>query len=477
MPLLPSLPTLIVAFVSSAVIPLFADVPSAAQTASESTTPGVSQGASRGGTSGGTSLGDSPNDSQVEFQGDFQGDPQADSHGDSQGDSQAETAKPPPHALADAQVDPFQTRLLDLAFAAASKLPAKPHIKTRSKLQQDVVSADLELALPSRALADLGKIEDWRRGSCLADLACYYARNGVADRARELVQEAKAIAESKDVGITQDWHKDRILAKAASALAWLGDAEQAAKLSRGLVESETGKVDAVRARLSASNDFEARLADAQKQIDTGHLDLALNALKACVQLYDRFFEQPSLREKAELTIRKGGESTKLPLQMRVDLLVDLAGSAAAHADQATAVRLLDDAGAMHGKQNWMLNDSIPFRARLATLRYKAGDPQRAQLEVEDQFATYLKQRAQIQDFDRCEALLPLAEAFQAMGASAKALAVYRKAIEDGSENPNARTRVEDLVAALNSMAVHALEPDPSLWEAIHKVDAGLKDPW
>ena len=64
-----------------------------------------------------------------------------------------------------------------------------------------------------------------------------------------------------------------------------------------------------------------------------------------------------------------------------------------------------------------------------------------------------------------------------MGDDAAALAAYRRAVEDGAENPNARQRAEDLVATCRSMSLHAIEPDADLWARMFQIHDGLGDPW
>lgn len=368
-------------------------------------------------------------------------------------------------------------RLLDTAFAAAAKLPSNPHAKTRSKLMHAVVSAEIESGASERAAVLAEQIENWRRGACYAELAVASARDGRVEAARALVERARAFAERGDVGITQDWQKDRILSNAAAALAWLGELERAEQLAAGLVESESGSVDLVRAHASEAAEFDARLADAEAAFASHHWDLSRNALAACAALYERHFAQPALRERAEQAIRAGAEEAKLPLQLRIETALELASSAAAHSDAATARRLLDEAAAWieQGRFGW--TDALPLRAKIAAVGRASGDVARAGNELDALYTAYLVERERIENWERCDALLPIAAAYADFGERTKALAVYRKALEDGSENPNGRSRVEDLVPALCSMATHALEPDDALWQLVAKLDTGLRAPW
>ena len=64
-----------------------------------------------------------------------------------------------------------------------------------------------------------------------------------------------------------------------------------------------------------------------------------------------------------------------------------------------------------------------------------------------------------------------------MGDTATALSAYKRAVEEGVENPNSRPRAEDLSATCLSMAVHGVEPDAVLWTRIRQINDGLGDPW
>lgn len=64
-----------------------------------------------------------------------------------------------------------------------------------------------------------------------------------------------------------------------------------------------------------------------------------------------------------------------------------------------------------------------------------------------------------------------------MGDTAAALAVYKRAVEEGVHNPNSRPRAEDLSATCCSMALHGVEPDGSLWARMEDIRGRLGDPW
>jgi hypothetical protein len=116
-------------------------------------------------------------------------------------------------------------------------------------------------------------------------------------------------------------------------------------------------------------------------------------------------------------------------------------------------------------------------ARLAGLRYRAGEEDQARSDLGAALATYEGERARIVDIYRAGVLIPLAEAYHAMGDAASAVGTYRRAVEEAVLNPNSRPRAEALVAICCSMAVRGVEPDAALAERMRQVHDGLGQPW
>jgi hypothetical protein len=126
---------------------------------------------------------------------------------------------------------------------------------------------------------------------------------------------------------------------------------------------------------------------------------------------------------------------------------------------------------------WLPELRVPLLARLAAIRHRAGDQERARREADQALALFEEQRDEIVDIWRAGALRPLAEALHAMGDTGAALATCGKALEEGVKNPNSRPRAEDLTALCISMAVHGIEPDALLFSRMRQICGQLSDPW
>src|SRR6185503_20684098 len=76
--------------------------------------------------------------------------------------SMALSTAAPSSSVPNEALAPYQAELLDLAFETVSKMPAVPHIKNRTRAQEEIVEAALALGQPKRARAFSDRIENWR---------------------------------------------------------------------------------------------------------------------------------------------------------------------------------------------------------------------------------------------------------------------------------------------------------------------------
>jgi hypothetical protein len=378
--------------------------------------------------------------------------------------------------ISDTPLAPYQARLLDQAFAAASAMPLNPHLKNRSRIQQAVGAACFELDQPRRALGYIEQIGDWRRGEGLADFAFYCARHGATSGIEHYLDLAHQVAESSSKGAnSQDWQIDRIKVTIAKTHVWMGHASEAARLTAGAADSEAGKVEAIQAMLIDPASFEKRMQELDAIVATGNFDQTRGALETYAQLFNRFYDDTQKREQIEREVKDSW--TKLPTMVRIDVLLELAGFAADHHDQAKALALVDETQGIFENAEWTPEFQIPLMARIAQLRHRSGDKDRARRDNDAAFTMFEAKRGEIVDIYRAGVLRTLAETHVSLGDASAALKVYELAIEAGVENPNSRPRAEDLSATCCSMATNGVEPDAELWTRIAKIQAGLGEPW
>ena len=362
-------------------------------------------------------------------------------------------------APATASADDGRAALLELAFDAASAIPAEPHIKDRARCQEAVVAACLACERPDLALGWAGRIETWRRGSAYADLASHCARHGMTADAERCVALASAAVES-----AEDWRKDRVKEKIARSSALLAEAKArdagTAEPSAPAIDDETfGRRLAALADAARMNDFE-RL--------RGELD-------ACVELHAALGGDAARRAALVAAIDRSWGTT--PIALRVDVLARLAADAAGCGAIDEAADLADRAAALVDGATWRPEDRLPIDARIAQLRLRAGQGERARAALDAAVEAYGAARTTIVDIDRADVLRPLAEAAATIKGPEAAAALFRLAVDESMANPNGRPRAEDLCLTLCSMARAGCTPDAATWERVRGLVHGLGAPW
>jgi hypothetical protein len=373
------------------------------------------------------------------------------------------------------ELEPYQLRLLEVAMQSASAFPLEPHIKNRSRAQEGVVQACLELDQPERGLRYAEQIANWRCEGALADYAYYRAELGETEGLESLLERTAAKVQQLEQQGDQAWRRDRLRAKLARVYLLLDQGQRAASFAAGIESSEFGPVAVTAARLLDEAEFEKAVAAQTPAIELGDFEQMRGTMYMFAELFGRFYDDPERRAQSEEQVRLSWR--KLPLDLRIDFLLKLADHALAHGDQPKALQLVDEAQSFTEGVDWLPRHLVPLLGRLSGYRFRAGDTARAEREADNALALYLEKREQLPDIFRAETLVPIAESYQVMGATDDALKVYRLAIEEGGTNPNARPRAEDLAATCCSMARHEVEPDEALWERIAELREGLVAPW
>lgn len=370
-------------------------------------------------------------------------------------------------------VDPA-TAVLELAAAAASKVPQNPHVKTQARLLEAVAIAHLMRGDEAASLAVARRIPNWRRGAMVADVAFHAMERGAEQQARELLAEAKGLAERDRSDAGQKWRVDRIQAKIARVMHALGEREQAVALVQGIEDSQQQVVVGQFARELDDAGVRKALDSLSGAVLAGNMDASLAALEGAKVLYDRFFDVEARRIEVESRIKE--VAGKLPPQVLISTQASLAETALAHGEPKLALQFVGEMQLTVDRQRWLPEDQIPLEARVAALRYRAGDAGRALADVRALWKHYGEVGASIVDIFRADALVPLAEAAVACGDAGLARDVYARAFDEAMVNPNARPRAEDLVAIACSAARHGLADRDLVNKASALVDE-LRTPW
>ncbi len=364
-----------------------------------------------------------------------------------------------------------QDELLEICYEAASKFPLDPHIKNRSRAQERVVEAAFELEDPERALRYTMGIENWRRGSCYADYAYAMALRGEADRAQEFLVKAEQFLEEQ-----ADWRGYRILAKIARTHQRLGNTELAAKVAGGIQNgTELAAYETERARDLETVDLADQLAWAEQTAKGGSIEEMDLVFQTLTVVYERVYADAEARAAIEEKLQ--AIRNNAPLELTLRTLRDLTSIAIANEDPDHALELATESADLFASVNWSSESEIKVGSEVAGVRHLAGDEEGALEELARLKRLYDISLPRIFDVFRADALVPLAEAYAAIGETDKAYATYALALDEGTKNPNSRPRVDDLILVSLSMIRRGLEPTPEMMERFRDVNDELGDPW
>lgn len=371
----------------------------------------------------------------------------------------------------------WRAELLDLAHRAASSPPVEPHIKNRSRFQAHVIETALEVDDPERALRYAEDVVNWRQGVALADAALYRARHGASrSQIQPLLDRAASIADEAAKDRTaQAWRIDRIRAAIAAGLLWFGAESDAGPFMEGLTASEFTKIDTTLAKLVKKDGVQARVENIVHASKGASLDRVKGLLAALVELDRRFGSDPEILAKLDEAARIVW--TQTPRTVRVDHLLEGAQAALDRDDRERALALVAEADEIVGSTPWAPEDAVPLHARLARVRYLAGDEDAALKELRESVDLFEKSQKVIVDIFRTEALLPVALAYHAIGDREQATKLLDRTVTEATRNPNSRPRAEDLSEVCCALVREGIQPDAAVRDRLSKAVEELSAPW
>ncbi|MFP4356710.1 MAG: hypothetical protein ACLFUJ_16485 [Phycisphaerae bacterium] len=370
---------------------------------------------------------------------------------------------------------PDRRELLEFAFASAETLPLDPHHKDRARAQQQVVEGCIASKLPEQGLQYARKIRNWRRGAAIAELAIYHARIGQAAQSKQLQIEARQIAD-----LHNGWRRDEILVRLMRARGILQDREAATELlgefsepeAAGQVAATVGLITQDQTPMQAAESLRGQIASAaEKRL----FDLTRNLLFSAARLLEEHYSDADLRVYLAESIEQGMAAGRIPIFIRIELLLELSETASAAGDSEAASEWMTKAQTLKDGSRWPLRFGIGITARLAEGWQGAGQAEKADALFAASLNQFNDNLEKIQNFDRAEILRTIAESLVDSGRAAQAREVYSQAVEQGAVNPNLRPRAEDLVATAVSMATTGVLPDRSLWSRMRQIRESLGD--
>ena len=398
-----------------------------------------------------------------------------------EGQSEAQLTNGAPSAsgaalLSDAALPEGQAALLELAFAAPSKLPLDPHVKNRARGQETVILAALETQQFALAYRLAQEVPNWRKGTALADLAHALLEQDERADVLWLLDEAMEVAMAPAAEVVdQSWRRDRIRAKVAGVYLKLGLDEEAQKAAVGVEASEAIHFEQAFAPRLSAEEVDQQLEAVPTLLQSASFEQAVSILTNLAIIYENHYEDVERRERTKQVLRD--EWSKVPALVHIDLTLRMARAAIAADDLENARALCEDARAYVSNVTITPDEYVRLLARVALVRAEAGATQEAIDSLDAAMQIYDAEREKIVDMFRAEVLQPVAEAYLVAGSTEKAAKLYAQAIEEGALNPNGRPRAIDFAGTLSSMVRSGFTPGAELRARMDEVFQGLQSPW
>ena len=321
-----------------------------------------------------------------------------------------------------------------------------------------------------QAIQYASKIEGWRQGELFALIGQQYATANETQLARDFAARAMEVATNET-----DWRRERIVIDAAKIYLKLGDSAKASTLLEGATQAELGKLEAARTAIVLESQLDNQADMFDKAIATKNFDLARGGIDGYLVWLDRVSQDEIRITRALKAIDDA--LLELPLDLQVKYGIDLADHLHKNLKRDLAILKLDKAAEIFSATTFLPEDVAPLGAMIARARIRLGDESSARLLLQRLYSEYSTRREGIVNLRRATSLRALGEGFYELGDRDDAIACYNLALEEGTINPNARPRAEDLVATCISMAEYGISLTPDLKNRIDSIRSSLTYPW
>jgi len=363
---------------------------------------------------------------------------------------------------------PAGVAALDRAFRFATAIRSDD--KDRAQAEEEVVLEYAAIGALDEAVSRSAKIEGWRRGTALADVARIMATAGRKDEARVLLTQAAGVRAA-----TEGWQGPRIEAHIAQARAALGD-----PAARGMAEATAsgdprqyaGRAAATIAlQLAAQGNAAAAMAELARLDKVDDFDAAWWRTVGYLEIARRESLSRDDRTRALAAARRSAAG--VPGWKQGEALIDIAGEARLQGSRPLAVEVLTEAEKQITAQPATLSVKAELLSRLAAGLAAAGQTTRARPLLESAETTV----GSAMVIEQPALYAVVGEGWSHAGNAGEAARHYDRALGAATALQNARPRALALVGILRAMGRAGVAPDPAMAARLTTLYAGLKDPW
>jgi hypothetical protein len=357
---------------------------------------------------------------------------------------------------------------LDYGFRFASAIHNDP--KDRQKAQQAVVMEYARIGLTEEALQLARKIDGWRKGVALADLAARLAREGREDLARTALREAEEVRAA-----TKGWEGPRVAAHVAQAHATLGEMSASESIAADLAANDpqqyTGRSAATVATAHAARgDFDGAMQELARYEGSTDREVAWWRTAGYLGLAREERLEAAQRRKALDAARASADG--LVAWKRSEALQEIAQEYRAQGAMAQA----RDALAAASRDIEALPDTDAFKsvllASIGGVFAEFGETERVPGLLGQAEAAV----PEVLNLDRPAAYANIASSWHAAGNGAEAWRLYDLALDAAEELQNPRPRALGLVAVCRSLGRSGIDLTPEARQRLDQLLGGLQGP-
>jgi tetratricopeptide (TPR) repeat protein len=380
----------------------------------------------------------------------------------------APAQSPPPAAPASSH-DPAGLDALNFAFRFATAIATDA--RDRSRAQEAVVLDLAALGAIDQALERAEWIEDWRRGTALADLAVALVQEGKAEEARKVIARAEEFRK----GVT-DWKGLRIEAHISQALAALGEVAPSRKIASELAASDprqyAGRAAATVASAHAvRGEFDEAMLALAGLGDETDLEIAWWRTAGYLGVARQAHLSRPERLKALDAARRSAET--VAGWKRAETLESIAEEYRLLGQQNSAREALNAADRIVVPLAPTMPIKAPLLSNLARAWARLGEKPHARSLLRQA----LEELPQALLIDRPAILANIAGSYGEAGDEKEERRLYDRALESAEGLVNARPRALAAVEICRSLARRGQSLDDPTRQRLERLLGGLKAPW
>ena len=357
---------------------------------------------------------------------------------------------------------------LDYAFRFASAIETDP--KDRAKAQEAVVREYAAAGDIDQAVSQAGRIDGWRRGAVMADLAAMLGGQGRGEEAKRLLEQAEVAGKAEG-----SWEGQRVTAHVAHALGTIGEGERSRTIATDIATQDRQYAGRSMASIAAGHAAAGEFAKAMEELAKLDKETDFDATWWRTVGYLGVARQKGLtpRQRKQALEAAHRSAAGIPGWKRAEALESIAEDLRKAGETAKARGTVKEAEEII----LPLPDTMPIKAplmsNLARAWARLGEKDRARALLEQAEAKTPSTLV----IDQPGIYANVASVYLTLDDASKAMRMYDMALTAAEGLVNARPRALAVVEICRSLGRQGVTIPESMRARLDALLGGLRDPW